>query len=84
MPTFLAPKSNTAGSTDRQRSGPLAVSGTTVGLPELRGGSNVLIKGVGSRLSGTYFVTQTEHVINDSGYITKFQARREHFPEADA
>ena len=52
-------------------------SGTTVGLPDLRAGRRVEIKGVGSRFNGTYFVTETTHTINDSGYITKFSARRE-------
>lgn len=52
-------------------------SGSTVGLPGLRAGSKVDIKGIGSRLSGTYFVTETTHVLNDNGYITNFQARRE-------
>jgi uncharacterized protein len=53
------------------------VSGTCVGLPDLRAGQQVRIEGIGSRLSGTYFVTSTTHTINDSGYITKFDARRE-------
>jgi phage protein D len=53
------------------------VHGSTVGLPELRAGANVEILGVGSRLSGTYFVTKSTHVINDSGYTTTFDARRE-------
>ncbi len=52
-------------------------SGTTVGLPDLRAGSKVIISGVGKRFSGTYFVTETTHAINDSGYRTKFKARRE-------
>lgn len=52
-------------------------SGTCVGLPDLRAGQIVKIAGVGSRLSGTYFVTDTTHTINDSGYLTKFNARRE-------
>jgi len=52
-------------------------TGRTVGLPELRAGAKVEIRGVGSRLGGSYFVTQTEHVLNDQGYITQFQARRE-------
>ena len=52
-------------------------SGTTIGLPELRAGSKVEIKGLGRRLSGTYFVTESTHTINDSGYITSFRARRE-------
>lgn len=52
-------------------------SGTTVGLPGLRAGSKVEIKGLGPRLSGTYFVTGSTHTINDNGYLTKFEARRE-------
>jgi phage protein D len=60
-------------------------TGKTVGLPELRAGANVEITGVGSRLNGTYFITQTEHILNDSGYITQFQGRREtrNAPEQD-
>jgi|GEM_PF-425304 Phage protein D len=56
------------------------VSATTIGLPLLRAGTRVMITQVGARLSGTYFVTKTQHVFNDSGYITKFDARREHVP----
>lgn len=58
-------------------------TGTTVGLPELRAGCKVQIGGagskmtLGSRLSGTYFVTSTTHVFNSSGYTTRFEARRE-------
>lgn len=52
-------------------------SGTTVGLPDLRAGQQVHIKGIGARFSGVYFVTKTTHTLNDNGYITKFTARRE-------
>ena len=52
-------------------------SGTCVGLPDLRAGRKVIIDGLGSRFSGTYFITKTTHSINDSGYVTKFDARRE-------
>ena len=34
-------------------------------------------KGVGKQFSGTYFVTDTTHTLNDSGYTTAFTARRE-------
>jgi phage protein D len=50
---------------------------TTVGLPDLRAGRKVLIKGVGARFSGLYFVTDTTHTIGANGYLTKFNARRE-------
>lgn len=56
-------------------------TGTTIGLPYLRAGLSVEIRGLGSRLSGRYTVTKTTHTFNDSGYLTKFEARREHIPE---
>jgi phage protein D len=55
-------------------------TGTTVGLPNLRAGQRVRILGLGARFSGTYFVIKTTHTINDSGYVTKFTARREGEP----
>jgi uncharacterized protein len=61
---------------DRQKE-MVKTSCTTVGLPDLRAGRKVLIKGVGSRFSGTYFVTDTTHTIGNNGYLTKFNARRE-------
>jgi phage protein D len=51
--------------------------GSTVGLPDLRAGSRLDIEGVGSRLSGQYFVTETTHSFSDAGYTTRFKARRE-------
>lgn len=60
----------------------VTASGTTLGLPLLKAGSKVRISEVGARLSGDYFVTKTQHIINDSGYITKFDARRETVPES--
>ena len=52
-------------------------SATCVGLPDLRAGRKVQLAGMGARFDGTYFVTDTTHTINDSGYVTKFNARRE-------
>lgn len=62
--------------TDRQKE-MVKASGTTVGLPDLRAGKKVVIKGLGARFSGTYFITDTTHTIGGSGYTTKFNARRE-------
>lgn len=61
---------------DRQKE-IVKASGTCIGLPDLRAGKKVLIEGLGSRFSGTYFVTKSTHSIGDSGYTTKFNARRE-------
>ncbi len=59
------------------------VSGTTVGLPLLKAGTRMRISEVGARLNGDYFITKTQHIFNDSGYITKFEARRENVPSPD-
>jgi phage protein D len=52
-------------------------SGSTVGLPDLRAGSVMMIDGLGKRFSGRYFVTATTHTIGDGGYTTQFECRRE-------
>lgn len=52
-------------------------SGSTIGLPDLRAGSALYICGLGERFSGRYFVTSTTHTIDDSGYKTQFECRRE-------
>jgi len=57
--------------------------GKTVGLPDLRSGVKIQIKGVGerfgfgSRTKGIYLVTSTTHTIGESGYTTDFTARME-------
>jgi len=61
---------------DRQKE-MVKASATTVGLPDLRAGQKVRILGVGSRFSGLYFIMDTTHTISDSGYTTRFNARRE-------
>jgi phage protein D len=61
---------------ERQRN-MVQASVTTVGLPDLRAGQLVDIVGLGARFSGTYFITDTTHTINDNGYTTQFNCRRE-------
>ena len=57
--------------------------GRTVGLPDLRAGVKVQIKGLGNRFSGppgkefSYLVTATTHTIGEGGYTTDFTARME-------
>jgi phage protein D len=55
----------------------VTADGTTVGLPDLRAGGKLFIDGLGERLSGEYFVTETTHTFSDAGYTTRFSARRE-------
>lgn len=50
---------------------------TTVGVPDIRAGRNVMIIGAGARFSGKYFVTQSTHSFGTGGYTTQFNARRE-------
>jgi uncharacterized protein len=49
----------------------------TIGVPDLRSGSKVEIKGVGSRFSGHYLVTSSTHSIGEAGYTTDFTGRME-------
>jgi len=51
-------------------------SGTTVGLPDLRAGKIVYIRGTGRHFDGIYTVLTTSHVLNEQGYRTSFTARR--------
>jgi hypothetical protein len=55
----------------------LEVTASTIGLPDLRAGQIIQIKGVDYRFDGRYFVTQTTHTIDSNGYKTTFKARRE-------
>jgi len=61
---------------DRQKE-MVKASGTTIGLCDLRAGRKVQIEGLGARFNGTYFITASTHTLNDSGYVTRFDARRE-------
>lgn len=60
----------------------VTASARTVGIPGLRAGGTVRIAGFGARLSGIYLIKSTEHTLNDGGYITKLELRREHIPDA--
>ena len=79
---------NFAKSILRQTASELVVAkGKTIGLPDLRAGVKVRIKGLGKRFSGTdekpffYVITDTTHTISDGGYTTDFGARLEGGPE---
>lgn len=68
---------------ERIAKGLLTASGSTVGLPDLRAGSVIVVDGMDRRTSsrkrfnGRYFVTATTHTIGDGGYTTQFDSRRE-------
>lgn len=60
----------------RNHLGMVEATGATVGLPDLRAGKIVHIRGVGRHFDGIYTVMTTSHVLNDQGYRTTFTARR--------
>lgn len=50
-------------------------SGESIGLPEIRADQNIELAGLGSDLSKTYYVEQSTHTINTSGYRTTFKVK---------
>jgi len=48
-------------------------SGSTIGIPDLRAGRFVLIRGVGKRFSGSYRLKKVTHTIDSGGYLTTFE-----------
>jgi uncharacterized protein len=48
--------------------------GKCAGIPELRAGKTISVKGIG-RFSGIYYITSTSHVIDSEGYSTSFKVR---------
>jgi phage protein D len=51
-------------------------SGATIGLPGLRAGKIIELKGLGPRFSGLYQVEEATHTISGSGFLTTFTAKR--------
>ncbi len=47
-------------------------TGTCVGMPNLKPGVDLNIKGLGKKFSGDYYVTKTTHTIGTNGYTTSF------------
>ena len=48
-------------------------SGNCVGLPELKAGQMIEVRGVGKRFSGMYRLRKVTHSIGDNGYRTSFE-----------
>lgn len=59
-------------------------SGSCVGLPDLRAGKLLHIRGTGRHFDGIYTVLTASHVLNDQGYRTSFTARRTNPPAGDS
>lgn len=46
------------------------------GNPFIRAGKNLGLKGIGSRFSGLYYVISSRHILDSSGYTTRFKLKR--------
>jgi len=50
-------------------------SGESIGLPEIRAHTNIELKGMGKPFDKTYYVEQSTHTVNSSGYRTTFKVK---------
>lgn len=50
-------------------------SGESIGMPEIRAGMNIQLTGLGKLFSRPYYVQQSTHTINSSGYRTTFKVK---------
>lgn len=59
----------------RRAEGFVGGRGESIGIPELRPKTNVVLQGLGDLFSTTFYVHQTTHTVNASGYRTTFQVK---------
>lgn len=50
-------------------------SGESIGIPEIRADKNIKLGGLGAKFNRTYYVEQSTHTINASGYRTTFKVK---------
>jgi len=50
-------------------------SGESIGIPEIRAGKNIELLGLGKPFNKTYYIEQSTHTINTSGYRTTFKVK---------
>lgn len=51
-------------------------SGSCAGIPELRAGRAVEVRGIGKRFTGTYRLTRVTHTLDTGGYRTEFESNQ--------
>ena len=73
-PSLSADEANAVAASMHQRtiSDELNLRAESEGNADIKVGGTVQLKGLGTRLSGTYFVTSVEHVYSANDYRTKF------------
>lgn len=54
----------------------LVATGVAIGEPKIAIGKLIKIDGVGSKLSGNYYITSCEHIFSTKKFITKFEVKR--------
>ena len=59
----------------------MTIEGTTIGLPKLRPGNHVEIRGMRAPFDGFYYVTKTVHAFGADGFRTRFSAHRPGMPK---
>lgn len=52
------------------------IQGVAMGEPKIKLGKLITIKGIGSKISGEYYITACTHIFNARGYRTLFEAKR--------
>lgn len=62
----------------------VTATGSVVGLPDLRAGTQIHVDGLGRRFNGQYYVTSTTHTLGSGGYTTQFDCRLEVLSHASA
>jgi phage protein D len=50
-------------------------SGESIGIPDILADTNIILKGLGDLFSKAYYVEQSTHTINTSGYKTTFRVK---------
>ena len=55
----------------------LTGTGSTVGNPAIKAGSVIRFEGLGEQFGGLYRVTKATHLVDQSGYRTEFDVRKE-------
>ena len=59
----------------RRAEGFVGGRGESIGIPQLRADTNVTLQGLGDFFNTTFYVHQTTHTVNASGYRTTFQVK---------
>jgi len=60
---------------NRYSEGLVTGSGECIGIPEIRAGENIELKGVGNKFSKKYYIERTTHTISNTGYTMTFNVK---------